>query len=217
MVEHSPLGLKIVDGLRLDAPYRDALRPGALMHDAKGRARRLPRYFFEVDSWKTAEGTQLAEGFSLYEFINTDVREAPVLRGFPRYVPCAVTVLATHLAILRRRVDTYVHVAANGGYRSPGHALGGGASLHHWGTAVNIYRIGDDYLEDEATIERYAELVRDALPTAWVRPFGHGVGFADDHLHLDLGYLYHVPREAEGEDETPLPAAAEAGDGAAAV
>lgn len=201
MVEHSSLGLKIVDGATLDASYQEVLRPGALVRDARGRTRRLPRYFYEIDSWKSAEATRLAEGFSLYEFVNTDVREAEMLRGFPRYVPCAVTVLATYLSILRRHVDTYVHVAANGGYRSPGHAVGDAVSLHHWGTAVNIYRIGDDYLEEASTIQRYAEIVREVLPTAWIRPYGHGPGFADDHLHLDLGFLYAVPREAESEED----------------
>jgi len=34
------------------------------------------------------------------------------------------------------------------------------------------------------------------LPFAWVRPYGHGLGHADDHLHLDLGYVTMVPNGA---------------------
>jgi hypothetical protein len=27
-----------------------------------------------------------------------------------------------------------------------------------------------------------------------VKPFGHGIGQADDHLHIDLGFATLVPR-----------------------
>ncbi len=192
--------LKIVDALQLEAPYRAALRPGEVLHDEQGRARRLPRFFYEVGSWKAAKETELAPSFGLYEFIHTDVREADVLRGFPRYVPCALTLLASALVAFRQKVGTYVFVAANGGYRSPGHALSHHASPHHWGTAVNIYRVGDDFLDNQETIERYAALAREVMPWVWVRPYGHAPGFANDHLHLDLGYATLVPHEAPGED-----------------
>src|SRR5205814_744347 len=76
------LGLRIVDGLELDYALRAALRPGEL---AGGR--RLPRWFFEVDSFRRARETNLAEHFTLNEFVNVDVREAPVLLQWPRYVP----------------------------------------------------------------------------------------------------------------------------------
>jgi hypothetical protein len=52
-----------------------------------------------------------------------DVREVEAMRTFPRYVPCAVALLATALEVFRAEVGTFVHIAANGGYRSPGHAL----------------------------------------------------------------------------------------------
>ena len=201
MADERTLGLKVVDGLALDAAYREVLRPRALLRDAEGRARRLPRFFYEVDSWKTARRTELAPGFGLYEFIQTDVREAEVLRPFPRYIPCAVTLLAAHLALFRQKVGTYVHIAANGGYRSPGHEIARDASPHHWGTAVNIYRVGDDYLESQETIEKYRQIAHETLPALWSRPYGHAVGFADDHLHLDLGYVTLVPRNAPGEPE----------------
>ena len=129
-----------------------------------------------------------------------DVREAEPLRTFPRYVPCAVTALAVHLELLREATGTFIHIAANGGYRSPGHGLTDGASAHCWGTAANIFRIGSEYLDDEEKIERYGALATKCLPTLWARPYGGGPGFANDHLHLDLGYVTVVPREAPGED-----------------
>ena len=207
--ELRPLALKVVDGLDLAEPYREVLQPGAFLYDGKGRARRLPRFFYEVGSWKTAKNTELAPGFGLYEFLHTDVREAKLLQGFPRYVPCAITLLAAHLSLLRQRVGTYVHIAANGGYRSPGHAIARNASPHHWGTAVNLYRIGDDYLDTKEQIEAYAAIVRELMPAVTIRPYGHHIGFSDDHLHLDLGYAAVVPHEAASEvEETDQAAAA---------
>jgi hypothetical protein len=201
MDEHQPLPLDIVDGLTLDDEAREVLRPGEMLHDQEGRARRLPRFFYKIDSWKTAEETKLAPEFSLYEFIVTDVREAEPQQTFPQYIPCAVTLLAAQLSLFRERVDTFVHIAANGGYRSPAHELSRHATRHHWATAVNIYRVGDDYLEDRDTIEHYAEIAQDVLPSAWLRPYGHAAGYADDHLHIDLGYVTVVPHEAPGERE----------------
>lgn len=141
------LPLPLVDALELDPPRREALRPGSLMEERSGAAHRLPRWFYEVDSWETACATRLTDNFTLHEFMSVDVREAGVLRAFPRYVPCAVTMLAAHLELLRREVGTLVWIAANGGYRSPSHALTEYASPHCWGTAANIYRVGDDYLD----------------------------------------------------------------------
>jgi hypothetical protein len=80
-------------------------------------------FFYEVDSWQTAQQIQLAEDFALWEFLTVDVREAEPLRTFPRYIPCAITALAAHLQVLRREIGTFVHIAANGGYRSPSHAF----------------------------------------------------------------------------------------------
>jgi hypothetical protein len=195
------LPLRVVDGMRLAEPYRKGLKPGALIVDEEGRARRLPRFFYEIGSYRVASEVQLAPNFGLHELIETDVREAPVLRRFPRYVPCAVALLAATLAVFRDRVGTLVHVAANGGYRSPSHERSRAASTHCWGTAVNLYRIGDDYLDERETIERYAAVALQVLPHVWVRPWGHGPGLSDDHLHLDLGYVTVVPREAAGEED----------------
>lgn len=191
---HFPL--MVVDGLRLDKPLRDALMPGRLVYDDAGNARRLPRWFYEIPSWEHAMNTQLSPNFALWEFIQTDVREAAPLRAFPRYVPCAVTMTALCLERFREAVDTFVHVSANGGYRSPRHSLNGNATTHSWGTAVNIYRVGDTYLDDRQSIERYAALARQSLPSAWTRPYGGDHGQTDDHLHIDFGYVLSTPREA---------------------
>ena len=89
------LDLELVDGLQLDADLREALRPGEVVRDRGGRARRLPRYFYEVPSWQAARDLKLTPGFALWEFLNVDVRETERMRRFPRYVPCAVALLAT--------------------------------------------------------------------------------------------------------------------------
>jgi hypothetical protein len=201
MTPTSRLPLRVVDGRSLPDEVRRALRPGETLKDRDGRVRRLPRWFYEVESWAQALELPLAPHFMLWEFITVDVREAPPQRVFPRWVPCAVTLLAAHLEVLRGAVGTYIHVAANGGYRTPGHALSTHASAHCWATAANIHRIGDDDLDSQARIGRYARVVAEVLPHAWVRPYGSGIGQADDHLHLDLGYTTVVPRDAPS-DET---------------
>ena len=190
--------LPVVDGLALPDDVRTLLRPAETLRDRAGRAHVLPRWFFEVDAWETARATPLAPHFALWEFMTIDVREAERFRNaFPRYVPCAVAVVAAALEVFRSAIGTYVHIAANGGYRSPAHRLSRHASRHCWASAVNIYRIGDDWLDRRDTIEKYTTIARDVLPAAWVRPYGHGDGCADDHLHLDLGYLNVQPVGAE--------------------
>jgi hypothetical protein len=197
--DYRALPLRVVDGFELSEQHRKALRPGEMVRDREGRTRRLPRFFYEIDSHRTALETELAPHFQLREFISVDVREAEALRGFPKYIPCAVTLLAAHLEMFRQAAGTFVYISANGGYRSPGHAFSRFASTHNWGTAANIYRVGDDYLDDQEKIERYAALAARLLPGAWVRPYGHTIGYADDHLHMDLGYVTVVPRDAASE------------------
>jgi hypothetical protein len=192
--------LRVVDGMGLDDEYRALLRPGELMRDRDGRLRRLPRFFYEIPSWNVALETPLSPNFEVWEFLNVDVREAEALRSdWPRYLPCAVSTLAAFLELLRREVGTYVHIAANGGYRSPAHALSTHASTHCWGTAANIYRVGDDWMDDQKTIARYARAAEKLLPGLYVRPYGGGLGEADDHLHVDLGWTLSVPHGAAGE------------------
>lgn len=193
------LGLRVVDGLELGADYRAALRPGEIFRDAMGRGRVLPRYFYEIPSWDVAMKLELSPHFLLWEFIQVDVREANPLRRFPRYVPCAITLLGVCLEQFRDRVGALVHISANGGYRSPGHALSRHASPHCWGTAANIYRIGDSYLDTQREIERYSLIAQETLPGVWTRPYGEPPGFAEDHLHLDLGYVSMIPRDAPSE------------------
>ena len=196
----APGPLPVVDALELPAELRRLLRPGELVTDAAGRRHRLPRWFYAIESWQVAKDTVLAPFFGLYELIAVDVREPEPLRAFPRYVPLAITHLAAHLSILRQHLGTYVHVAANGGYRSPSHPAGEPASVHAWGTAANLYRIGDDWLDSEAAVGRYAEIVRRVLPATWCRPWGDRPGETLDHLHLDLGRVVVAPRGVGEED-----------------
>ena len=201
MIQQPSISLQIVDGRSLDEEFRAALRPGELVRDRNGQMRRLPRFFYRVETWEEALATQLTPHFGIWELLDVDVREAELTRSFPRYVPCAIVLLATHLEVFREEVGTIVRIAANGGYRSPAHALSRAASPHCWGTAANVYRIGDELMDSKDKIEKYTKLARSVLPGIWARPFGAGEGFAFDHVHLDLGYTTVVPHGAPGEDE----------------
>ncbi|MDB5859536.1 MAG: Peptidase [Ramlibacter sp.] len=193
-----PLPLVLAD--QLPREVRQVLRPGEALQDCSGAAHALPSSFLRVESWSHALETVLTPHFKLWELIGVDVREAPPLRSFPRYVPCALVLLAAGLELFRLEVDTHVHVAANGGYRSPGHTLSRHASRHCWGTAANIYRIGDTYLDSREEIEKYAAIARRVIPGVWVRPFGQEDGQADDHLHIDIGYTVFDP--VNGQDSS---------------
>lgn len=188
------LPLPLVTADELPGDVCAVLRPGDILRDVHGETRTLPSSFLRIESWEQARETAFAQHFMLWELIGVDVREAPEIRGFPRYVPCALLLLATALELFRLEVGTYVHIAANGGYRSPGHALSRRASRHCWGTAANIYRIGGSYLDSRTEIEKYADVARRVLPGVWVRPYGPHDGEADDHLHLDLGYTVFDPQ-----------------------
>jgi hypothetical protein len=200
------LGLKVVDGFDLEPELRNLLRPAQLVHDKHGRGHRLPRYFYEVPSHEAAFQIRLTPHFGLNEFLLVDLKEAARLRRYPRYVPCAVRILAFYLEKLRDAVGTQIHLAVNGGYRSPAHKLAVGASPHMWGTAADLYRIGATILRDQGPIETYGRMAEDVSDDLWVMPYGHDIGQADDHVHLDLGYLLLVPREiAEDLVEVPQP------------
>lgn len=194
--------LRVVDGLKLSRAARQVLRPAERVRGRDGRVRRLPRWFYEVPSWDAALETDLAPHFKVWEFLNVDVREHELQRlRWPRYLPLGVGLLAAALEVFRQEVNTYVHVAANGGYRSPSHRLSGYASPHCWGTAVNLYRVGDDWLDDEKAIVKYGRWARSVSPAFFALEYGHGVGETDDHLHLDLGYVTVLPHGAADEDE----------------
>jgi hypothetical protein len=186
--------LRVVDGVRLPPAFRDALRPGEVVRDAVGRSVQLPRYFYEVQSWEAALETRISENFGAFEFLDVDLREAEPLRGFPRYLPCAVVAFAAALERFRDAVGAPVRIAANGGYRSPSHRLSVPTSPHQWGAAADIYRIGGRMLDDADRIERYGRTARDVIAGVWARPAGDRPGTSFDHLHLDLGYLTLVPR-----------------------
>jgi hypothetical protein len=184
--------LKAIDGLKLSAEHRAALRPGEAVTDAEGRIHHLPRFFYEVPSWEEAHSLRVSSHFALSELITVDSREAELLlRTFPHHVPCAILALARYLEDFRREVDAPVFISANGGYRSPSHRINRGLSLHSWGTAADIYRVGDTYLDDEKSIARYAGIAASLGAEVSVRPYQEG----DDHLQVDLGYLTLVPRE----------------------
>jgi hypothetical protein len=199
-------GLKVVDGFDLDPEVRQLLKPAQLLEDKHGRRHRLPRYFYEVPTHEAAVEIRLTAHFGLNEFLLVDLKEAARLRQYPRYIPCAVRVLAFYLERLRETVGAHVHVAVNGGYRSPSHKLAVGASPHMWATAADLYKIGATVLRERASIETYNRVAEEISDDLWVMPYGHDLGQADDHIHLDLGYLSVVPREI-GEDALEAPQA----------
>lgn len=188
--------LRPIDGLRLPEEYRVLLRPGESEADTNGTVHSLPRFFYEIGSWEEAHEIRLARHFTLAELMLVDRREARLLLSqFPHYVPCAILLLARLLEDFRREADAPVFISANGGYRSPAHQIGGGKSIHAWGTAANIYRIGDTFLSDAKSIEKYRAVAVSLSPAVSVRPFGREKGQASDHLHIDLGYARLTPRE----------------------
>lgn len=193
--------LQPVDGLKLPDQVRAVLRPAELVRGRDGFTRRLPRWFYRVPTWDDAVKTNVTPNFKLWEFLDVDFREHELLRIEPeRYVPAGVMLLAAALEVFRKEVNTYVHISANGGYRSPAHRLSRDASVHCWGTAVHIYRVGDDWLENESSINRYGEIAAQVFPGFRALPFGTGEGRTEDHLHLDLGYLTVVPPGIGDED-----------------
>lgn len=188
--------LRPIDGLRLAEEYRALLRSGESETGADGTVHRLPRFFYEIGSWEEAHEIRLAPHFTLAELMLVDCREARLLLSqFPHYVPCAIVLLARFLEAFRREVDAPVFVSANGGYRSPAHEIGGAKSIHAWGTAANIYRIGDTFLSDTKSMEKYRTIAASLGPAVFVRPFGREKGQSSDHIHIDLGYVRLTPRE----------------------
>jgi len=188
--------LRPIDGLHLGEEYRELLRPGENEAGTNGAVHRLPRFFYEIGSWEEAHEIRLAPHFTLAELMLVDCREARLLLSqFPHYVPCAILLLARFLADFRREVEAPVFISANGGYRSPAHQIGGAKSIHAWATAANIYRVGDTFLSDSRSIQKYRTIAASLGPAVFVRPFGREKGQTSDHLHIDLGYVRVTPRE----------------------
>lgn len=189
-------GLRAVDGFGLPEGYRALLRPGESETDLQGNVHHLPRFFYEIGSWQKAKELRLAPHFTLAELMLVDCREARLLLSqFPHYVPCAIVLLARFLEDFRREVEAPVFISANGGYRSPAHQIGGPKSIHAWGTAANIYRVGDTFLNDSRSIEKYGTIATSLSRAVAARPFGTEPGKTDDHLHIDLGFASLTPRE----------------------
>jgi hypothetical protein len=197
--------LKVVDAFDLDDELRSILKPGEMLKDINGRRHRLPRYFYEVPSRGAAMATPLTAHFRLNEFILVDLKEAPRLQSYPRYVPCAVRMLAFYLEQFRAAAGASVHIAVNGGYRSPAHRMSQNATPHTWGTAADIYRIGATILKTKEVIGKFNEIAEDVSEDLNVLPYGHETGSnADDHVHIDLGYVTLIPREIS-EDRMEVP------------
>jgi hypothetical protein len=192
-INHS---IKVVDAFDLDDELRSLLKPGEMVRDGEGRRHRLPRYFYEIPNHEAAVSIRLTHHFGLNEFTLVDLKEAARLQEFPRYVPCAVRVLAFYLEQFRREAGASVHIPVNGGYRSPSHKLSLTATPHMWATAADIYRIGTTILKGKETIEKYNGIAEDLSDDVHVLPYGHVTGAnADDHIHFDLGYITVIPTE----------------------
>jgi len=187
--------LRAVDGFDLRHEYRVLLRPDEAETDFRGNLHKLPRFFYEIGSWQEARDIRVASHFTLAELMLVDCREARLLLSqFPHYVPCAIVLLARFLEDFRREVDAPVFISANGGYRSPAHQIGGAKSIHTWGTAADIYRVGDTFLDDAKSIEKYRAIAASLSPAVFVKPFGSEREQTDDHLHIDLGFVSLTPR-----------------------
>jgi len=191
--------LKVADGLRLPPEIRALLRPGERVKDRQGRTHVLPRFFMEISSWEEAKNRHVTPHFTYAELLMVDCREADLLLNtFPHYVPCAAGVLAQYLERFREAVGEPVFISANGGYRSPAHRREGEiAGPHCWGCATDIYRVGDVYLDDEKSIEKYGRIAAALGQDVRVKPYGHGIGETDDHLHLDIGYVTVTPEHCD--------------------
>lgn len=197
-------GLKIVDAFDLDDELRSLLRPGEMIKDRDGKRHRLPRYFYEIPSHEAAKATQLTSQFAINELLLVDLKEAPRLQEFPRYIPCAVRILAFYLQRFREEVGASIHVAVNGGYRSPAHKMAILATPHMWGTAADLYKIGTTILRTQEAIEKFSKLGEELSDDLYLMSYGHEMGEADDHIHVDLGYLTLIPREVS-EDRMEVP------------
>jgi hypothetical protein len=116
-----------------------------------------------------------------------------------------VRVLAFFLEQFRTAAGGSVHIAVNGGYRSPAHKMSTDATPHMWGTAADVYRIGGSILKSKDLIDRFNDLAEELSDDVLVMPYGHETGKSvDDHVHIDLGYLTVIPREIS-EDRMEVP------------
>jgi hypothetical protein len=192
--------IKVVDAFDLDDELRSILKPGEMLRDTEGRRHRLPRYFYEIPSHEAATSIRLTPHFGFNEFILVDLKESPRLEQFPRYIPCAVRLLAFYLEQLRNAVGASVHIAVNGGYRSPAHKMATDATPHIWGTAADVYRVGTTIIKSKETIDKFNAIAEDVSDDINTMPYTT----AEDHVHIDLGYATYIPREIS-EDRMEVP------------
>ena len=200
-----PQQIKVVDAFDLDDELRSLLKPGEMVRDAQGRRKRLPRYFYEIPTHDAAIQIRLTPHFGINEFILVDLKEAQRLQQFPRYIPCAVRLLAFFLEQFRAVAGASIHIAVNGGYRSPAHKMSINATEHMWGTAADVYRIGPNILKTQELIAKFNDVAEELSDDVTVMKYGHDTGISvDDHVHIDLGYVTVVPREIS-EDRMEVP------------
>ena len=65
-----------------------------------------------------------------------------------------------------------------------------------WGTAADVFRIGSNIMKTRELIEKYNIVAEDLSEDITVLPYGPLTGQnADDHVHIDLGYITLIPRE----------------------
>ena len=169
--------LAIVDGR---SPGQVAARrrccPGASCYDGDGT--RAPAAALLLRDPVVGQRDGVAAGAELRALgVHPDRRA----RGRARFAASRATCRARsrcsrrRLEQFREAVGTFVHIAANGGYRSPRHALSRNASPHCWGTAV-------EHLPHRRHVSRRSAkrssgtraIARQVLPGAWTRPFGVG-------------------------------------------
>jgi hypothetical protein len=51
-------------------------------------------------------------------------------------------------------------------------------------------------MDSQRNVERFARIAEGIGQEVFVKPFGASPDEADDHLHLDLGFLHVIPRES---------------------
>src|SRR5437773_8613506 len=113
------------------------------------------------NSHDDAMSLPLTPHFGMNEFVLVDLKEAQRLQTFPRYIPCAVRMLAFYLEQFRAAAGASVHIQVNGGYRSPAHKLSIDATPHRGGTAADVYRIGTNTLKTTESIDRHTDVAEE--------------------------------------------------------
>ncbi len=170
---------------------RSLLRPGEMVRDAAGTAASPSALLLRSSlATRRRRRSSLTPHFASTSSSSSTSRRRSRLQDYPRYVPCAVRILAFYLERFREAFGASLHIAVNGGYRSPAHKLYAPASLAHVGnrrptsTAIGTSILNDQESDRAATGKR----PRRSADELNVLPYGHDVGKADDHLHFDLGY-----------------------------